>query len=149
MEKELTKKETLFCQEYTIDYNGAAAARRAGYTEKSAAKSANKLLKRPEVMSYVRQLQKEQAERLSLSRDLVVIKTLELLDMCMAAKPVLEWDYSEHCMVEKGTYEVDSKGANQCLDRLAKHLGMTNGDGGAGETAPVYFVDDMPEADNG
>lgn len=149
MEKELTKKETLFCQEYTIDYNGAAAARRAGYTEKSAAKSANKLLKRPEVMGYVRQLQKEQAERLMLSSDLVVIKTLELLDMCMAAKPVMEWDYSEHCMVEKGTYEVDSKGANSCLDRLAKHLGMTNGDGGAGDAAPVYFVDDMPEADNG
>ncbi len=133
----LTPKEERFCLEYVIDYNGAAAAPRAGYAGKSAAKQASRLLARPEVMERVRQLQKEQRERLCISSDLVVTKTMELLDICMAAKPVLEWDYSEHKMVNSGEYQVDSKGAGKCLEILGKHLGMFDKD-------PQSHVDDRP-----
>ena len=83
---DITMKEERFCLEYVTDYNGAAAARRAGYAEKSAAKQACRLLSRPEVMAYIRALQKEQRERLCVSSDLVITKTMELLDICMAKR---------------------------------------------------------------
>ena len=146
MERELTRKEERFCLEYAVDYNGTAAAIRAGYAEKSAAKAACKLLKEHRVLDRVRQLQKEQAERLCLSSDLVVIRALELLDICLAAKPVIKWDYEEHAWVESGEYQIDSKGAAKALEILGKHLGMFAGDSReSGESGPVYYKDDMPE----
>ena len=146
VEKELSRKEERFCLEYAIDYVGAAAARRAGYAEKSAAKIACKLLKDPRVMERIRQLQKEQAERLMINSDNVYIRTIDLLDKCMANKPVLEWDYSEHCLVETGEYQVDSKGAVKCLELLAKMQGLLNKEPPmSGESGPVYYKDDLPE----
>lgn len=147
-ERKISRKEERFCLEYTIDYNGTAAAKRAGYEDKSAAKAACKLLKRPEVMERVRELQREQADRLCLSSDLVVTKTLELLDKCMANTPVMEWDYSKHQMVESGQYQVDSKGAAKCLEILGKHLGMLDGkkQETISDAVPIYH-DDMREGD--
>lgn len=120
----LPPKEERFCLEYVIDYNGAAAARRAGYSEKSAAKQASRLLSRPEIKERVRQLQKGQRERLCISSDLVVTKTVELLDICMAKKkPIKEWNYKTHEWEDSGEFQVDSKGAARCLELLSKMLG--------------------------
>lgn len=141
----LTRKEELFCREYTRDYNGAAAARRAGYEEKSAAKAAHRLLSKPQVLQFVRELQKEQAERLCLSSDLVVIETLDLLAKCKAAVPVMEWNYSDHCMRETGFYQVDSKGATKCLELLAKFQGMDGKKVQDEEDGPVFYKDDIPD----
>lgn len=137
---DITMKEERFCLEYVTDYNGAAAARRAGYAEKSAAKQACRLLSRPEIMERVRALQKEQRERLCVSSDMVVIKARELLDICMAATPVLEWDYGEHKMVPSGEYQVDSKGAAKCLEILGKHLGMFDKGANANDDRPVFYT---------
>lgn len=137
--RELTSKEERFCLEYIVDYNGSAAARRCGYGEKTAAKTASRLLRRPEVMERITQLQAEQRERLCVSADLVVIRTMELLDVCMAAKPVMEWDYSEHAMVPTGEYQVDSKGAAKALEILAKHLGMDGKGEQKSDDLPVFY----------
>lgn len=140
-EKGLTAKEERFCLEYCIDYNGTAAARRAGYAEKSAAKSACKLLKEERVLQRVRELQQEQAKRLCLSSDLVLIRTMELLDTCMAKKkPIREWDYEAHEWKETGEYQIDSKGAAKALEMLGKYLGMFDGEKGLqGDTGPVFY----------
>lgn len=140
-ETALTRKEERFCLEYVIDYNQTKAAERAGYTEKSAAKTGCKLMKDPRILARVKKLQKEQADRLCLSSDLVVIKLLELVDICMAAKPVLEWDYDLHEMRPTGEYQIDSKGAAKALELLGKHLGMFEKQGGAGgDTGPVFYT---------
>ncbi len=140
-EKALSHKEDRFCLEYIVDYNQTKAAERAGYAEKSAAKKGCLLMKDPRILARIRELQKEQAERLCLSSDLVVIKLLELVDICMAAKPVMEWDYSEHKMSPTGEYQIDSKGAAKALELLGKHLGMfeKNEDTG-GDTGPVFIT---------
>lgn len=145
MEQELTRKEEKFCLEYAVDYNGTKAAIRAGYAEKSAAKAACKLLKEARILDRVRRLQKEQAERLCLSSDLVVIRALELLDICLAAKPVMIWDYENHCWEKSGEYQIDSKGAAKALEILGKHLGMFDGSGQSDDSGPVFYKDDMPE----
>lgn len=142
-EQELTRREEMFCQHYTVSYNGADAARRAGYAEKSAAKAACRLLKEARILRRIREIQQETVERLCLSRERVVLQLMELADVCMAAKPVMEWDYSEHKMVPTGEYQVDSKGAAKALELLGKHLGLFAGDAGdkSGD-GPVFYEGD-------
>lgn len=136
----LTAREERFCQEYTVCYNGAEAARRAGYAEKSAAKTACKLLKEERILRRIRELQQETLEQLCLTRQKVVLQLMELVDVCMAAKPVLAWDYEEHQMVETGEYQVDSKGAAKALELLGKHLGMFDKESqSAADTGPVFL----------
>lgn len=139
-ETALTRKEERFCLEYVIDYNQTKAAERAGYAEKSAAKTGCKLMKDPRILARVKKLQKEQADRLCLSSDLVVIKLLELVDICMAAKPVMEWDYDLHEMRPTGEYQIDSKGAAKALELLGRHLGMFDRKEQAPTEGPVYLT---------
>ncbi len=149
-ERALTAKEERFCLEYTVDYNGAAAAKRAGYTEKSAAKAACRLLKQERILERVRSLQREQAQRLCLSSDLIVIRALDLYARCTQAVPVTQWDYSEHKMVETGEYQLDSKGAVKCLELLGKHIGMFDKDSSdASGSGPVFYLDDIGENSDG
>ncbi len=128
-EKELTRKEERFCREYIIDYNGTAAAVRSGYSEKNAAAQACKLLKKAEVLDFIRLLQKEQCERLCISADWVLLKLTEIVGRCMQATPVKEWDYSKHRWVETGTFEFDAKNANKALEMIAQRTGF--GDSGS------------------
>ena len=49
----LTTLQVNFVREYVIDRNGAAAARRAGYSEKTAARIAFRLLQMPKIKSLI------------------------------------------------------------------------------------------------
>lgn len=57
--KELKNKVRLFCEKYASFPNGSAAARYAGYSVVSASERACRLLKKPEVKKYIKQLQDE------------------------------------------------------------------------------------------
>ncbi len=140
-ESALTDKKERFCREYVCDYNRTQAAIRAGYKEKSAAKIGCKLMKDPEVKAYIRQLQKEQAERLMLTSDRVLIELMDVYQKCMQAVPVNEWNYSEHRMEPTGEYQFDSKGAIKALEMIGKHLGMFDKDEDTGgDTGPVFIT---------
>ena len=135
--KELTAKEKRYCAEFLIDHCQTKAAIRAGYPEKSAAVRGSELMKRPEIRAYVAELQKEQAERLCVNSDLVIVRAVELLDTCMAKhRPVMEWDYDMRQWKESGEYQIDSKGACRCLELLAKMTGEKQAAEGDG---PVYY----------
>lgn len=140
-ETALTYKEERFCLEYIIDYNQTAAAIRAGYAEKSAAKTGCKLMKRPEIRAYIHQLQTEQKERLMLTSDRVLIELMDVYQKCMQAVPVETWNYSEHRMEPTGEYQFDSKGATKALEMIGKHLGMFEKQEDAGDdTGPVFIT---------
>lgn len=118
---DLRAKQERFCQEYVVDYNGTQAAIRAGYTEKTAYSQANRLLKNAEILARVRELQHEQAERLAVSQDFVIISLMDTYRRCMQAQAVLDADGGE-----TGVYQFDSRGALRALELLGKHLGMYN-----------------------
>ena len=63
----MNAKQEQFCAEYAVDYNGTQAAIRAGYSEKNAANQASRMLRNAEVLARVRELQREQVERLAVS----------------------------------------------------------------------------------
>lgn len=124
-EKELTAKEERFCLEYIIDYHGTKAAIRAGYSEKSAAVTASKLLKKANIAARVRENQRIYNEtRCFDEKDRVLAEAWNIYDIATAAKPVLEWDYSERKYVETGEYQIDGRTAAKALDLVAKLCGF-------------------------
>lgn len=120
----LTKKQMKFCAEYVLDYNGTKAAIRAGYKESNAASQASKLLRNSEVLAYIKENQKSLVDSSCLTEEKVINHLQDVLERCLSAKPVTEWDYSEHEMVETGEWTFDSKGALEAIKMLGQHLGM-------------------------
>ena len=65
----LTPKQAAFVREYLVDLNAAAAARRAGYSEKTARKIGQENLTKPDIAAAIEAAQSERAERLQLTAD--------------------------------------------------------------------------------
>ena len=82
----LTPRQERFCQEYAIDLNATGAARRAGYSEKTAEQQGSRLFRNVQVKTRIAELQDEVAERNKLSVDGVVAKLAELRDKAVAAR---------------------------------------------------------------
>ena len=68
----ITPKQERFCLEYVIDMNGAQAAVRAGYSEKTARNQASQLLSQLPIQGRVRELQQLRANTLSIAAEDVV-----------------------------------------------------------------------------
>lgn len=71
--KALTPREAQFVREYLIDKSGTHAAIRAGYSERSARKTAYEMLQKPHIKAYVNKELKAQAERTLITADQVLL----------------------------------------------------------------------------
>lgn len=121
----LKPQQERFCREYVL--NGGKqkeAAISAGYSPKTASAQASRLLTNVNILSRIHAIQIEELKKLSVTPESVIMKFLEIYDRCMQAKPVMEWDYSEHKMVETGEYMFDSKGAINALTKIGDYLAM-------------------------
>ncbi len=137
----LTDRQERFCREYILDYNATQAAIRAGYSEKTAKSIGSENLTKPDLLARVRELQKEQAEKLCISADWVVMQWVEVYRRCMQATEVLIWDYDEKKMVPSGEYTFDSKGALNALEMIGKYLGMFSEDKKKSEKQMLEHLD--------
>lgn len=124
----LDRREELFVREHLKDLNGTQAAIRAGYkpgkNNASAAVQASRLLRDPRIKAYRAALIRESVEDMAVSRELLVLKLLEIYQRCMAAIPVMAWDPDEKKWVESGEWRFDAKGAAKALEQLSKLLGL-------------------------
>ena len=68
----LTAKQKRFCDEYLIDLNATQAAIRAGYSPKTAAASAARLLRNVKVQEYIAQRMAEKESELIADQDEVL-----------------------------------------------------------------------------
>lgn len=143
-EEKLTAKQERFCREYLIDRNGTRAAIRAGYGEAGAGVAACRMLKKPNVLARVRELQTEEADRLSLSADAVLMEIWRTYQKCSQATPVLEFDPETGTMKPTGEYQFDSRGATNCLKMLGERVGMFENNVNIKGALPV-IVDDIPK----
>jgi phage terminase small subunit len=75
----LSPKQKRFCDEYLVDPNGAAAARKAGYSEKSAKRIAIRVMELPQVKKYLQERELARQIRTEISQDLVVTKVLNTI----------------------------------------------------------------------
>lgn len=67
--KKLTPKRVRFCEEYLLDLNASAAARRAGYKEHAAGQMGYDLLKLAEIQEKISELRKETANKFNITKE--------------------------------------------------------------------------------
>ena len=95
----LTPKQRVFVDEYLIDLNATAAARRAGYSKKTAQVIGAENLSKPLIAAVIAKAQAERAERLKIDADWVLKRLVaeaeaDLADLFTddgALKPAKEW----------------------------------------------------------
>ena len=98
----LTAKQVRFVNEYLVDGNGAAAAVRAGYSERSAKAIAAENLTKPDLQKALQTRQAADATRLSIQREDVLNGLVEAATMaklqCDPAGMVAAWKQVGHLM---------------------------------------------------
>ena len=140
----MNAREKRFCEEYLIDLNAAAAARRAGYkgtTAEGAAKWINPTNpKKPRLRAHIDDLAAERSKRTGISADRVLrelarVGFADLTDAVDAETGKLRPDVSEDdraaiasIRVKRGDmfdeYEVRAADKLRALELIGKHLGM-------------------------
>lgn len=100
----LTGQQRLFCEEYLRDMKQGEAAKRAGYSEKTAVKIAYQLMENPAIRITIDALRSERNKHSDITKDYVL---QEIVKTVNAAK-----QDSNHNATLRG------------LELLAKHLGM-------------------------
>jgi len=71
-EARMTPKQQRFVEEYLVDLNGTAAARRAGYSTRAANEQAARLLAKTSVQEAVRVAREELSKRTAMTQDWVL-----------------------------------------------------------------------------
>lgn len=125
----LNDKQRQFCAEYLIDLNGAAAARRAGYSEKTARTIAQELLVKPECVAVIQSLMAERAQRTQVTADNVITELAKIgfadIRKLFAGDgtllPVYEWPDGMAAAVS--SVEVDALFEGAGIER--KQIGVT------------------------
>lgn len=78
-EKKLTPKQERFVAEYLVDLNATAAARRAGYSAKTANEQGSRLLTNVSVRYALEKAQKKRQERTEITQDAVLLQLSRLM----------------------------------------------------------------------
>mgnify|MGYP000495309096 CR=1 FL=1 len=79
----LTSKQQRFVDEYLIDLNGAKAAIRAGYSEKTARNIASENLAKPDIAEAVAAAAAMRSERTQIDADWVLREAQKLYALCI------------------------------------------------------------------
>ncbi|WP_321917802.1 terminase small subunit [Burkholderia cepacia] len=97
--KKLTAKQQRFVDEYLVDLNASAAARRAGYSERTARAIGDENLTKPDIQAAIAAAMTARSERTKVTSDrvlqrMVEIDEMDVLDIMnddMSLKPVSVW----------------------------------------------------------
>ena len=111
----ISEKQKRFVREWMIDMNQTRAAIRAGYAEKTAAVTASRLMKLPEVQEYRNALLKEEYESLGITRHTLAVHAAELFSRCFEGKEHLSWNPVTKSYEPDGTWCMDTNGAVKAL----------------------------------
>ena len=100
----LTPKQSAFIDEYTIDKNAAAAAVRAGYSQKTVAQLASRLLTNVNIQAEVNKRLAKLSDNAQITAEYVLNGFKSVAERCMADETF------------------DQAGANKSLEMLGKYL---------------------------
>lgn len=129
MAAELTEKQEAFCREFMKDLNATQAAKRAGYSDKTAYSIGQENLNKPEIQNRLSELKGERNERLQIDADWVLKQAVKVHQRCMQAEPVLDRE-GNPVMVEDANgnlvaaYKFEHAGANKALELIGKHVNV-------------------------
>lgn len=120
--RDLNPQYRKFVQEWMVDMNATRAAIAAGYSEKSAAQTASRLMRRTEIRSYRDAMMAEAFEDLGVTRHSIASRVWEIYERCMQKKPVMEWNSTTREWIESGEWQFDTKGALKALAMMLEML---------------------------
>jgi phage terminase small subunit len=144
-QRKLTTKQGLFVSEFCIDGNASAAARRAGYSERTARQIGDENLSKPDIAEAIAKAQAKRLERNEVTADRVIAQLaatafhdpLKAFDDHGNLRPLDQIDAeTRSAMVIEITDGFDGYGnpvqtrktkfmdRNVALDKLARHLGL-------------------------
>lgn len=149
-QKTLTAKQARFVEEYLVDLNASAAARRAGYSVKTAEWIGPQLLTKNHVQEYLQSAQRERSARTGITADRVIA---EIAKIAFAdPRNVMTWGPSgvelkdsesltdaDAAIVSEVSESISQSGSSvkvklhsklDALEKLAKHVGVYGGDKG-------------------
>ncbi|MEG1491621.1 MAG: terminase small subunit [Oscillospiraceae bacterium] len=124
LSRQLNDKQRRFVHELEMDGNQTEAAKRAGYSEKTAAQQGSSLLRNPKVLAYKRARDTLAYLALGMDENRVALNITEIFNRCMAGKPHLSWDSEEKAWKPDGIWLFDGKTALRALELMGKNLGM-------------------------
>lgn len=150
----LNPKQQTFCAEYLKDFNGAAAAVRAGYSKKTARTIAEQNLTKLDIRAEISRLVEARRERLQIDAD-EVVQTLAAIAFTPISHVVTiangqatlldssQWSSNAHKAVEnvrttKDGFVVKMHSKLEALNRLGQHLGLFKDDAQAIATLTQY-----------
>lgn len=133
----LTDKMRRFTLEYRLDYNGKAAAIRAGYPAKTAAVRASKLLKHPVIKAFLGKQERLDAEKLGLTRERIL---LELA--CLALRDPIDL-CDEDGMIRIDDLRKLPSQIRRCIDGI-KVKQTTDSDGNMSQMAELKLAPKTP-----
>ena len=108
MAARLTDKQKRFVSEYLIDLNATAAARRAGYSAKTADRIGPELLGKTCVSQAIQEAIQNRQQRMEITQDYVIKKLKEIIDEDASDAQDSDLKYSNKI---------------KALELLGKHLG--------------------------
>ena len=136
----LTDKQRAFCREMVVDWNATQAAIRAGYSAKTAAQTAHRLLRNVNVGARIRKLAQAAAHRNDITVDRVLEEhrriafanlsdIIEVRDGIAYAKDFAELGPEQLAVIERvhqGPHgvTVSLHDKTRSLDSLARYLGL-------------------------
>lgn len=143
MEK-LTIKQKKFADEYIISGNATDAAKKAGYSEKTAYSIGNENLTKPVIKDYIEARMKKHEENLIASQDEILRYLTSLI----------RGEQTEQTLIMNGEYgqdiadiEVSAKDRIRAAELLGKRWGTWTDKVDITADLAVTFVDDVPETD--
>ena len=138
---ELTPKQQRFVDEYIVDFNGTAAAKRAGYSEKSASAISIQLLRKTHVIEAVRKANEAAQGKLLITKERVVQMMMDLHRTSTVRIPVLTFEGSQVIDDEgKPVWKyLDAAAATKAVDMLARHTGAYEADNKQGADSEIVI----------
>lgn len=153
MSNKLTSKQEAFCREYMIDLNGAQAAIRAGYSERSAKEVASENLTKPNIQKRIAELIEKRNERLDLSADSVVRRYIDIADLDLADFYDDQWNpkkpseltpkqrkFLNSVTPTRSGVKFDMIDKAKALESLARHLGVYEEDNKQRSAQPLEVI---------
>ena len=115
----MTPKRAAFVREYLVDLNATEAAKRAGFSVKTAYSAGGRLLKDVEIQSAISAAQAKRAEKLDLSAEWVLAQLKKNYERAMQEEEVKDREGNG-----LGVFNYKGEVANRALELIGKHLGM-------------------------
>ena len=145
----MNKRQQKFADEYLIDCNATQAAIRAGYSEKTAGRNADRMMKNDEIKAYIEeQLDGLHNEKIADAAEVMMYLTAVLRGEAQSEIVVVEniGDYmSEARKVQKAP---DERERLKAAELIGKRYGIFKDNVNVSGTIPVIISDDLGVEDD-